>query len=89
MGENMTTLSIRTLVPTPVRRPRGSEWAAQIALKIGGAAQRLWSLRKPKPMTRGQEAEAVRTLARSLVASDPGFAADLYAAAARHDSALD
>ena len=33
----------------------------------------------------GREAEAVRELARSYAKTDPGFAADLFAAAARHE----
>jgi hypothetical protein len=32
-----------------------------------------------------REAQAVRELARSYAKTDPGFAADLYAAAARHE----
>ena len=32
-----------------------------------------------------REAEAVRELARSYAKTDPGFAADLFAAAARHE----
>ena len=31
------------------------------------------------------EAQAVREMARSYAKTDPGFAADLYAAAARHE----
>ncbi|HEY9023318.1 MAG TPA: hypothetical protein VIO33_11665 [Burkholderiaceae bacterium] len=33
----------------------------------------------------GREAEAVREMARSYAKTDPGFAADLFAAAARHE----
>ncbi len=43
---------------------------------------------KPAPRrtpTRFEEAEQVRRLAASVADTDPGFAADLYAAAARHD----
>ena len=32
-----------------------------------------------------REAQAVRDLARSYAKTDPGFAADLYAAASRHE----
>jgi hypothetical protein len=32
-----------------------------------------------------REAQAVRELARSYAKTDPGFASDLYAAAARHE----
>jgi hypothetical protein len=35
------------------------------------------------------EAAAVRALAREFVASDPGFAADLFAAADRHEALQD
>jgi len=40
----------------------------------------------PAAPTRVQEAAAVRELAQSLMATDPNFAADLYAAACRHES---
>jgi len=39
----------------------------------------------PAAPTRVQEAAAVRRLAQSLMDTDPGFAADLYAAASRHE----
>jgi hypothetical protein len=39
----------------------------------------------PAVPTRVQEAAAVRKLAHSLMDSDPGYAADLYAAACRHE----
>jgi hypothetical protein len=39
----------------------------------------------PRPLTRGEEAEQVRALARSLQRHDRGFADDLFAAAARHE----
>lgn len=38
-----------------------------------------------RPLTRYEEAARVRALAASVADTDPGFAADLYAAAARHD----
>ncbi len=37
----------------------------------------------------GIEAQKVRELAQSYLKTDPGFAADLYAAAARHESLND
>jgi hypothetical protein len=39
----------------------------------------------PAVPTRVQEAAAVRELAHSLAGTDPSFAADLYAAACRHE----
>ena len=38
-----------------------------------------------RPLTRAQEAAPVRELAWRVRATDPGFSADLYAAAARHE----
>jgi hypothetical protein len=38
-----------------------------------------------RPLTRAQEAAPVREMAWRVRATDPGFSADLYAAAARHE----
>jgi len=43
----------------------------------------------PRALSRGDEAAAVRALAYEVQHTDPGFAADLYAAAARHESMRD
>jgi hypothetical protein len=40
----------------------------------------------PRRLTRAQEAAPVREMAWRLRSSDPGFSADLYAAAARHEA---
>jgi hypothetical protein len=67
-------------VPKPAM-PRGARLAAAI---YGGIS----SLLRPAPrmLTRSEEAASVRELARSVQDSDPGFAADLLAAATRHES---
>jgi hypothetical protein len=39
----------------------------------------------PRVRTRGEEAARVRELACSVQNTDPGFAADLFGAAARHE----
>jgi len=80
----MTTVT--TVHPAPVGIPRGSVWAAQAALALGDAWRRLFTLRTQAPRTRSQEAEALRAYALSIRQSDPGFAADLYAAADRHET---
>lgn len=46
----------------------------------------LFQRTQPAAPTRVQEAAAVRKLAQSLMATDPAYAADLYAAACRHES---
>lgn len=40
----------------------------------------------PATPTRAEEAAAVRELASRVASTDPSFAADLYAAACRHES---
>lgn len=78
----MSTPTTLKIVGTPrVAEPRGARWAAalwQAAAEWLGAA--------PKALTRAQEAAQVREMARQLQATDPGFAADLYAAADRHET---
>lgn len=44
---------------------------------------------RPAAEAAGLEAQKVRELAQSYAKTDPGFAADLYAAAARHESLND
>jgi hypothetical protein len=70
-----------TVLNLPLRRagtPRGT--------RIANAAARLWLRLAPEaPPTRVREAAEVRRLAAQVSHSDPGFAADLYAAADRHE----
>jgi hypothetical protein len=71
-----------------VREPRGALWAAQAVIA-------LWQLLARKRRERvavdamAQEIARVRALARHHMATDPGFAADLLAAADRHEAARD
>jgi len=56
---------------------------------LGVAFQRLkWhaaATARPAPRDRAREAASVRALANTYMKTDPGFAADLYAAADRHE----
>ena len=54
---------------------RLSRWVSQPASRNRGS--------------RAEDAAAVRAMAYSVQRSDPGFAADLYAAAARHEGLAD
>lgn len=45
----------------------------------------LFAAAKPAVRSRAEEAAEVRAMARAVHATDPGFAADLYAAADRHE----
>jgi hypothetical protein len=69
-----------------VSQPRGASWAARAAMAFGHLLQR-----KPRELlpaeAASREAERVRAMARHHLATDPGFAADLMAAADRHEAA--
>ncbi len=84
----MTTITVNS--PIPVTEPRGSVWAAQAASAIlgflGHTGQALRAgTRQASSKSRVREATHVRRLADSLREQDPRFAADLYAAADRHE----
>jgi len=69
-----------------VSAPRGALWAAR-------AASALWRVVARQPRVRSaaeaaaRDVAMVRAMARHYLASDPGFAADLMAAADRHEAA--
>lgn len=75
----MSTMQ-NVFVPVATPMPRGARWFGQLLSMLLPA-------RRPATVasTREQEAAEVRELARSVQHSDPGFAADLYAAADRHE----
>ena len=68
-------------VNTPAM-PRGSALFAALYSLVDAAFRR----RPAAAPTRAEEAAAVREMARGLQHTDPGFASDLYAAAARHEA---
>lgn len=79
----MTSASMTFGRPTRVTVPRGSLWFAAAAGAVIGALRRLdqWQLKfsRQEPQT----AEDVLAWAKRIQSSDPGFAADLRAAALR------
>ena len=84
-------LMFSTILEPPVHRNRSSAgnasalrtWLAAAARRLAGHAKAPMA---PAARNRAREAEAVRTLAHTHRATDRGFADDLYAAAARHES---
>jgi hypothetical protein len=76
----MTSVTVN--VATKVQSPRGAMWAAQAAAAMLRAIAKWGAPRVQAPMV---EAAQVRALARQYLSSDPGFAADLFAAADRHE----
>jgi len=79
----MNTITIH--VPSNVPAPRGAAWAAQAAAALLRAIAK-WTAPRAQVSVPTVEAAQVRALARSYLNSDPGFAADLFAAADRHES---
>lgn len=72
--------------PAPIGMPRGAVWAANLYSAVARALRGLCSEqpRAEREVARGHEAAAVRRYAARMSEIDPGFAADLYAAADRH-----
>jgi hypothetical protein len=73
-----------------VKTPRGAVWAARGAAALWTALSR-WLADNPlrvrsAVVEAAVEAARVRALARRHAATDPGFAADLMAAADRHEA---
>lgn len=80
---NTTTLHLK------VQRSRFSHHALAMLAGFVPAALRSWFTSAPLVLTAAdkasQEAQKVRDLAYSYSKTDPGFASDLFAAAARHE----
>lgn len=72
-------------VPTPAM-PRGARVAAEVFARLLSVLRTSKAAEVDVP-ARVREASQVRELAWRIRATDPGFAADLYAAADRHEKA--
>lgn len=83
----MTTTTVNVPAQTPA--PRGALWAANLFYGLLSLGQSVWSaeMQHRARRTRCAEASEVRTYARKLERYDPRSAADLFAAADRHEQA--
>lgn len=81
----MTTITVQK--PATVRVPRAAPFAAALAFSLLSACERMLAARRKHKAetTRAAEAAAVRRYADEIRSHDPRFAADLYAAANRHE----
>ncbi|MBX3643065.1 MAG: hypothetical protein KF720_08340 [Rubrivivax sp.] len=83
----MTTIDLQVAPRIGPAYPLGSRFIAWLFLAAGRVLDLLSS--RPAPVQRGsdaaQEAQAVRELALEYQRVDPRFAADLFAAADRHE----
>jgi hypothetical protein len=84
----MSTITI-TGIPAAKTAPRGAIWAARAAAAVWVAlSRRVFAAREQSLVLKAAvEAAQVRAMARHHAATDPGFAADLQAAADRHEAA--
>jgi hypothetical protein len=82
----MSSITV-TGVPT-IKSPRGAVWAARGAAAAWTALTRWLDGRKQQTVAleAAIEAARVRAMARRHASTDPGFAADLMAAADRHEA---
>ena len=80
-----TTVHIEA-VPASTRVPRGARIAAELFVSAARLVSALWVQARRVSPSRALEAAEVRRMAYELRNSEPGFAADLYAAAARHEA---
>jgi hypothetical protein len=83
----MTTISVYT--PAKVAVPRAANLAASLATRLLSAFQRSSQVRgeNQQQAERARDAAAVREYAQRYARHDPRFAADLMAAADRHEQA--
>ena len=80
--------SITVTGVTTVKTPRGSIWAARGAAALWAALAHWLAGRKQHSVALDAAIEVarVRAMARRHASTDPGFAADLMAAADRHEA---
>jgi hypothetical protein len=81
----MTTIHVPVAPPVGPSVPRGSRYAALIFIALWRTLVRMGRSARPRGKSPAQEAQDVRELAWSYRETDPGFAADLAAAADRHE----
>lgn len=84
----MTAITSQTFHAAPVL-PRFARALADVLHAGARLLSALWAATADTPADMAADAERVRAMARAWEKTDPGFAADLYAAAARHEGLRD
>jgi len=79
----MTTTTVEVLSVRSPAMPRGARVAAGLFSSVLNWFSRPAATRT---LSRAEEAASVRQMAYQVQRTDPGFAADLFAAASRHES---
>ena len=81
----MTTIRIQVAPRVAPDNPRGARVAAAVVIALWRLFAGLGRKAAPPARTATQEAQDVRELALTHQTSDPRFAAELFAAADRHE----
>jgi hypothetical protein len=81
----MSTIKIQVAPRVGPANPRGAMIAAAFFVSLWQAVAGLGRKLQPAPPTPQQEAQKVRELATSYLRTEPSFAAELFAAADRHE----
>jgi hypothetical protein len=81
----MTTIHLQVAPRVGPSVPRGSRYAALVFIALWRTLAGLGRSAPSRGKSPAQEAQAVRELAWSYRETDPGFAADLEAAADHHE----
>ena len=89
MNITLPRFASSTARPTARHSGTSAQPSTLIAGTFGAASRFFGTAALPVVDSRAKEAEEVRELAWSVRHSDPGFSADLYAAAARHEGLND
>ena len=81
----MTTIRIQVAPRVGPANPRGARVAAALVVALLSLLARLGRKAAPRGRTPAEEAQEVREMALAQQAMDPRFAAELFAAADRHE----
>ncbi|MDR7380278.1 hypothetical protein J2X19_004980 [Rhodoferax ferrireducens] len=79
------TLQLTSTATAPAVNSALRELATAAANLVAAVSASLFQKSAPRALTVFEEAEQVRLMAESYADTDPGFAADLFAAADRHE----
>jgi hypothetical protein len=81
----MSTIHLQVAPRVGPLNPRGSRLAAAVFIAVWRGLERLGQSAPPRATSPAKQAQEVRDMACEVQATDPRFAADLYAAADRHE----
>lgn len=81
----MTTIRLQVAPRVGPANPRGARLGAAVFVALWRALEWLGRRAPPRVKSAAQEAQEVREMAQGWQRADPRFAAELYAAADRHE----